>query len=722
MSYANSQKLITKAHQALSNGDLERALLLYKEAASRYGSKSFDFNIKRIEKVLSRDRQSEKNAIVFTNLCISQIDGSVVFIANAIRILSLIFNRVFLVSVHKPGENFLGRCDAIDNLEIIVCNSEHVCQTLSRLSRERYIALILARTWGDVDDWIDDSFAHKTIYYWPLLKNYSESHIRLHNKVSGIAVQTLELQNKIERILGKKDSIIFPPLVERRILTESNNSPDPLLIHISYTGTIRPECYGIEMIECFKHLLEKYKYLKLTLAIGKIYYVNLLQRQKVDLLISELKNYRSVSILRSASHEVCQSILAKTDISLSLWEPNDQNNTQISTKFLECIANGCITICFKSSIYETILGSDYEYFIGHISEVERIIEKAILNSFNKKIQRPKSFPFQDALLHYSMESHIYRISQWLGYLTKKSRSYLANSFSSDFDCIYGLYINDDERRSLIRLSERLMIPIRLFEGVNGKQKLNTEYELYCKSPIGTEWEICNNKKRLTIGAMGHLHSFVNIAKDAIVNNYSKILVLESDVIPHVELLKLYFRNRITNYKILYLGAGMWNSDIEMKNGYYLPNDTTGTFAIAFDSTVLPECIEQWSQMINPTDIVLVDICDKYYGECFVCYPNLFICDLSSSSITTPRSQKGLSAKFQWNLDDYEVFFVKYIERFVRKLRIVVNHCMQSPSLRIYFENGDYLDCPSEGGDALLLNSHVNRIEYANMFITDFICE
>ena len=90
-----------------------------------------------------------------------------------------------------------------------------------------------------------------------------------------------------------------------------------------------------------------------------------------------------------------------------------------------------------------------------------------------------------------------------------------------------------------------------------------------------------------------------------------------------------------------------------KDKYYLPNETTGTFAISFDNTIYDELINLWTQFINPTDVYLWELTNKYKNECFVINPNLIICDLSHSNIQEKSSRTYLYSKFNWNLLDYD---------------------------------------------------------------------
>ena len=228
-------------------------------------------------------------------------------------------------------------------------------------------------------------------------------------------------------------------------------------------------------------------------------------------------------------------------------------------------------------------------------------------------------------------------------------------FNTAFDNIYGLYINEKELKLLKNLKNIHNINIDFFEGVNGKKVLNKEYKNYISLPFITDYEKRYKKKRLSIGALGHLHSFINMIKDAKKKGYRKILILEGDVFIHLNIFEEFTKafHKIKDYKILYLGAGRWNKNIKIKKYYYLPNQTTtGTFAIAFDSSIYDELIQLWEQILNPTDICLREIHNKYPNKCYVLYPNLIICNLSESNIQDTSNRSNLYEKFNWDLNNY----------------------------------------------------------------------
>lgn len=227
-------------------------------------------------------------------------------------------------------------------------------------------------------------------------------------------------------------------------------------------------------------------------------------------------------------------------------------------------------------------------------------------------------------------------------------------FNNSFDYIYGLHINQKEKNRLNSIKNKFDIKINLFEGIDGKIYLEDKYKEYLSKPFETNWEILKKKKRLSIGAFGHLYSFINIINHAKQNNFNKILILEGDILIHYNIFELFikFKKNISDYKILYLGAGIWNENIILKSTYYIPNETTGTFAIAFDKSIYDELLFVWEKKINPTDICLFELCLKYKNECYVIYPNIIICNLENSSIQEKKNRSYLYKKFNWDLNLY----------------------------------------------------------------------
>ena len=160
----------------------------------------------------------------------------------------------------------------------------------------------------------------------------------------------------------------------------------------------------------------------------------------------------------------------------------------------------------------------------------------------------------------------------------------------------------------------------------------------------------------SIGAWGHLHSFIKIIEDAIHCNYDRIIIYEFDVIFMKNFNKYFdrFNNIIYNKNIplIYLGASQldWNNITINENVYDANMCTNGTFGIIIDSSIYNNYLNLLKLMIMPSDTCLFFLtCPKK-----VIYPNLVIADISKSKIRGKQDMKRVSKLLKWNLGFYQV--------------------------------------------------------------------
>jgi len=209
------------------------------------------------------------------------------------------------------------------------------------------------------------------------------------------------------------------------------------------------------------------------------------------------------------------------------------------------------------------------------------------------------------------------------------------------DNIYALYINDSELQNIKYKLNKKNIKAQYFLGVNGKLSLKKQFE--------DQTSKVNNKIK-SIGALGHVHSFIKILEDAIFNKYNSILIFESDIY-----FSDNFDNKIKNHiykdwNILYLGASQHSwTDIDINlakvNGYYNAKNTCGTFSICLKNNIFLPFLKELKKKVFPSDICLLNHFQNY--KSIVIYPNIISCNLSNSNISNPRDQNYYILKFKW---------------------------------------------------------------------------
>jgi len=660
----------------------------------------------------------QKNvALIFTNLGLTTIDGSSVFIANMIKVYSSVYDSVVLLSAQEIGPNFSDRIKGISNLQVERSSGPDCKKDMMKLDAKYGFSNIFVRAWGDRSLWFDKEFSEKVTYYWPLTEKPTTEDNEIFHSVRTLAFQTEELRDKTFSLMGEKRYILCPPLVEVDSPKQDDEKLKERVPVLSYVGTLREECFSEELLQAFLNIIETFKNsIQLNIVIGKIFYLDNKKRDIVQALLQKLKSYDNVSIREKLTQSECNNILQESDISFSLWEPNPQNSIQVSTKMLDCLAMGCNVITFATQLHRKLLGNGYEFFIDSIDELESKLRKSI-----EVVQRKRQkFSNNYMLSQFSLNWHRLNLINHFNIQHPSKELYEVALFNEQFDEIYGVFINSAEKRKFDFINNLYSLNIKPFKGVNGRDELEKEHLEYCKRPLGTEWEKRAGKKRLTIGAMGHLASFISVCEDALLKGHKKVLILESDVLFHNQAFSLNFLLRPDDFEVLYLGAGKWNTNLEYSETkqYYYPNQTTGTFAVAIDSCVMPELIAEWKKFIEPSDIAMWEITDKAPKKSFVITPNLVICDVATSLTGSGRSQQQISERFDWELSEYLIHSVEYIDKYYDRLEITLDHFISGAFLKLKTSRGEST-IPVDS-KVLTLDVHdvIEEIEFVNLFINN----
>ena len=296
--------------------------------------------------------------------------------------------------------------------------------------------------------------------------------------------------------------------------------------------------------------------------------------------------------------------------------------------------------------------------------------------------------YVDALKYYELAADIYgkHLVEANIFLCKKKLNISNNSFIDNknkinrpflndyFDCIYLVNLKKEVNRR-ITASFHLKnnnINYTLFEAVNGYTAEGIKFFNEYQKNLGklnrytefNELEIKRGKRFIeSAGAIGYINTYLKILQNAKTQGYKRILILEDDILLHPNFMSKFhqFISAIKeNWKIIQLGASQYNWDSvdnesSLKKGFYLPRrlDTCGSFAIGIDSSVYDELIEAESAYDGPFDhLPMGEIYENHLEECFVCYPNIIIPDVGTSSIRGGRCQIAHSKKMRWALEEF----------------------------------------------------------------------
>lgn len=153
-----------------------------------------------------------------------------------------------------------------------------------------------------------------------------------------------------------------------------------------------------------------------------------------------------------------------------------------------------------------------------------------------------------------------------------------------------------------------------------------------------------------VGALGCLmshHALILHAKHA---GYKRIAVFEDDVLPALD----FDYDKISQlppWQFVYLGATQWDWDVEIKNGYYHPHRTLGTWAMMIDCSLYDAILTAYEQLNLTADMALSTILTDH-PKAFVLSPGLFISDLTISDIRPWPAGGGFPEMYHWNPQCY----------------------------------------------------------------------
>lgn len=212
------------------------------------------------------------------------------------------------------------------------------------------------------------------------------------------------------------------------------------------------------------------------------------------------------------------------------------------------------------------------------------------------------------------------------------------------------------KKSLYQLKSENLLNYKFIEAVDG----NNHKSLY--ESVTEKMDKNFVKHNFSYGALGCLLSHIKVIKDAKINNYKQILILEDDFIFTEMFSNKFndiFKNLNAEYDLIYLGKkqGHYNNYEKIKEihndvnfekikltsnkNLYIPNyQTWGTHALLIKNTLFDEIINFEKNIIAPIDIMLMSLYNKY--KIYSIKNDLIISDDLNSDIQVK--------KIDWNWD------------------------------------------------------------------------
>jgi len=176
------------------------------------------------------------------------------------------------------------------------------------------------------------------------------------------------------------------------------------------------------------------------------------------------------------------------------------------------------------------------------------------------------------------------------------------------------------------------------------EKYNINFELISVPKLNEqEYNIISENNKITLGEAGCYLSHMFCLNDAIIKDYSKIIIFEDDIILHKRFNELFEETTKKKfYDILMLGASDFHFNklnsrhIDTNINAYKPQLETkslyGTYSILYSNCGLKEVFI--TRLKTPTffDDKLIQFIYKFNNTFYVLYPNLVVSDFSTTDI------------------------------------------------------------------------------------------
>lgn len=344
------------------------------------------------------------------------------------------------------------------------------------------------------------------------------------------------------------------------------------------------------------------------------------------------------------------------------------SNITIINKLLNCwvfISNNSISILYYTNRWKlnhrgTLPNRYISYNIYYLENTESVnmIENnniAVINNYLTKMDNINLIEKEINIFKKSIENTDIDPSKPI--IQNMFENLSNNLINTIVDKIYFINLEERPDRLFKILKQFNKFNITNYKKIVGVNGYKPEYSIIWKQLF-----IKSNKKITSPGVLGYLLSMKKVILDAIENNYSRILILDDDILIHKNMISLINQINIipNNWVLLYLGCSQlknWNKIEIMKNCYYNPKSSCdGSFAIMITSNIFKELIELIDNTLLPFDTGPLRIINsRYPNKCWVFYPNLIIADVRDSNIRTEGGcnyMYDFSRKCRWDLSNY----------------------------------------------------------------------
>lgn len=367
--------------------------------------------------------------LVYGDIDINMIDGSSIWIASIINVLSINKNIDinYLIKREIKNENILKSIKHIDTLKIInpfknikFNNSkmgiDEAADYIQYLDDKNDYDCIIIRGISLCEMVCKkESLRKKLICYVIPEKNNRdiesvsyEENIKLNyiytnsRYIFAQTEESKELLMKVLKLNSDEKIIILPPMIpniDNKKFSFINK--DNRLI---YSGKFCEKWYIYDILKCYQELVKEDNNIKLT-VVGNKFHTDI--QEKKEEILKILTQEKNITWIQGTSREESTYSMETSDIGIS-WRSSiidNDNSVELSTKVLEYARAGIPIILNRSKIHERLLGEEYPLFVE--DNKEDFKEKIKLALYNKDVYLKSAIMVSNAAKEYTF-SQVYK--------------------------------------------------------------------------------------------------------------------------------------------------------------------------------------------------------------------------------------------------------------------------------------------------------------------------
>ncbi len=169
-----------------------------------------------------------------------------------------------------------------------------------------------------------------------------------------------------------------------------------------------------------------------------------------------------------------------------------------------------------------------------------------------------------------------------------------------WDKVYIINLKRRSDRKKIMIEKLKKIGLTNYEFINAVDGL--------KLKVSKVFDNLKNKNKtqiLNYGHFGCILSHIKVLKNAILNNYNRVMILEDDIEFPDDFIEKINNINVPEFNILYLGGPIKESKLFI-DGWGIHNEIMGTYGYILDSKIFKDVLNAFSELKYSADITLIE--------------------------------------------------------------------------------------------------------------------